>query len=277
MAFAAGRRKRESGLERVGATSLANRASLLFYLARRELARRYAGSLLGPAWALVFPALQIALYWAVFRYGLRVETQGSVPLGPMMIAGIVPWLALSEALTTMTASLKANASLVKRTALPVELLPLASLAAAACVHGAVLLLAACALWLLGFAPGGHLLILVYAAPCVALLALSLGTLLALANVAFSDVAQAMAAILLLWFWATPILWQTQMLPPDWRWLASANPLTHPVELYRYALLGPRAGVPDFTSALSFWCFAALLAAAAWLALRRFKREVADLL
>jgi teichoic acid transport system permease protein len=177
----------------------------------------------------------------------------------------------------MTASLKANASLVKRTALPAELLPLSSLAAAACVHGAVLVLAAAALWRLGYAPGPHILVLLYAVPCVALLALALGTLLALANVAFSDVAQAVVAILLLWFWATPILWQAQSLPPGWRWLASANPLTHPVEVYRYALLGPGAGTPDGLAALAFWCVASLLGLAAWLALGRFKREVADLL
>lgn len=195
----------------------------------------------------------------------------------MLIAGIVPWLALSEALTTMTASLKANAALVKRTALPVELLPVSSLVAAGCVHGAILLLAAIVLWLLGFPPGPTLALLLYAALCVAILALSLGTLLALANVAFSDVAQATGAVLLLWFWATPILWQADRLPAGWRWLASANPLTHPVELYRYALLGPAAGAPDPAAALSFWAVAAVLALAAWLALGRFKREVADLL
>jgi ABC-type polysaccharide/polyol phosphate export permease len=226
---------------------------------------------------LVFPALQIALYWTVFRYGLKVERSGAVEFGPMLIAGIVPWFALAEALTTMTPSLRGNASLVKRTALPAELLPLSSLVAAACVHGAVLVLAVAVLWLLGHPPGPNLLALAYAALCVAALALSLGTLLALANVAFSDVAQAVGAVLLLWFWATPILWDANMLPGGWRWVASANPLTHPVEAYRYALLGPAAGPPDPVAAIAFWCSALLLGVAAWLALRRFKREVADLL
>ncbi|HEX8573633.1 MAG TPA: ABC transporter permease [Allosphingosinicella sp.] len=257
--------------------SIASRFSLLFYLARRELARRYAGSLLGPAWALVFPALQIALYWSVFRFGLKVESHGAIPLGPMLIAGMLPWFALAEALTTMTASLKGNASLVKRTALPAELLPLSSLAAAACVHFAVLVLAAAMLWLLGHPPGPNLAILAYAALCVAALALSLGTLLALANVAFSDVAQATGALLLLWFWATPILWDSDALPAGWRWVGSANPLTHVVESYRYALLGPAAGGFDPAAALSFWGVASLSCLAAWLALGRFKREVADLL
>lgn len=259
------------------AAPLASRFSLLFYLARRELARRYAGSLLGPVWALVFPMLQIALYWSVFRFGLRIDARGGVPLGPMLVAGIVPWFTLAEALTTMTASLKANASLVKRTALRVELLPLASLAAAACVHLPILVLAIGALWLLGFPPGGQLILLLYGGLCVALLALSLGTLLALANVAFSDVAHAVGAVLLLWFWATPILWPAERLPAGWSWVAIANPLTHTVEVYRYALLGPRAGAIDGTAALSFWCTAALLCLIAWLAFRRFKREVRDLL
>lgn len=259
------------------ADSVANRFSLLFYLAHRELARRYAGSLLGPTWALVFPALQIALYCAVFRYGLRIRTAGAVSFGPLLIAGIVPWFALVEALTTMTASLKTNVSLVKRTALPAELLPLSNLAAAICVHGAALVLAVTALWALGFAPGLHDLLLLYAVACLALFALTLGSLLVLANVVFSDVSQAVSAVLLLWFWATPILWRADMLPAGWRSIASVNPLTHLVEAYRYALLGPTAGGFDRVAALSFWCFISLLAVAAWLALRRFKREVADLL
>lgn len=264
-------------MDRRAPALLASRLNLLFYLGRRELSRRYAGSVLGPAWAVIYPALQIALYWAVFRYGLRVEPTGVVALGPMLIAGFVPWLALSEALSTMAASLKANASLVKRTALPVELLPLASLAAAACVHCVILLVAAAMLWALGFAPGGRIVIVVYGAVCLALLALALGTLLALANVVFSDVAQATGAILLLWLWATPILWQAERLPAAWRWLASANPLTHPVEVYRYALLGPVAGPLDLATAGVFWATASLLCLGAWLALGRYKREVADLL
>jgi teichoic acid transport system permease protein len=251
--------------------------ALAVYLARREVARRYAGSVAGPAWAIAFPALQIALYWAVFTFGLKVDTGAGLPLAVLLVAGMTPWFFFSEALSGMAASISSNTSLVKRVVLPVELLPLSRLIAAAIVHGVVLALAVAALWVLGFAPGPHLIVLLYAGPCVALLALSLGALLALANVAFSDVAQAIGAVLLLWFWATPILWQADRLPAGWRWVASANPLTHPVEAYRYALLGPQAGPLDPAAAICFWCATSVLCLAAWLSLRRFKRELADLL
>ena len=257
--------------------SLASRFSLVFYLARRELSRRYAGTLLGPAWALVFPVLQITLYWAVFRFGLQIRTQGDLPFAVMLIAGVLPWFALSEALTTMTASVRANSAIVKRTALPVELLPLSSLAAAAFAHLPVVIVAMAMLWLLGFPPDAHILLLLYAAPALALFAWSLGTLLALANAAFSDVAQGIGPALLLWFWATPILWQARMLPAGWRSVVSFNPATHLVEAYRYALLGPRAGGLDPAAASSFWVLTLALLLAAGVALRRFKREVGDLL
>jgi ABC-type polysaccharide/polyol phosphate export permease len=253
------------------------RLGLALYLARRELARRYAGSLVGAGWALVFPVLQIALYWAVFGLGLRIDSGAAVPLSVMLIAGMVPWFALSEALTTMTASISGNAALVKRVVFPLELLPASNLIAAAIVHGAILVLAIAALAILGHGPGPHLLLLLYYGLCLAAFAMAVGTLLALANAAFRDTAQLLGPALILWFWATPIVWPADRLPPRLAWIGEANPAYYLVEGYRLALLGSRVAGPEAASAAWFWAVTLLLGACAWLAFRRFKRELGDML
>jgi ABC-type polysaccharide/polyol phosphate export permease len=253
------------------------RLGLAFYLARRDLARRYAGSFAGTAWALIFPALQIALYWAVFGLGLRIGSGGAVPLSVMLVAGMVPWFAFSEALTTMTMSISANAPLVKRLVFPLELLPASALIAAMIVHCGIVLLAVAALAALGHPPGPELLLVAYFGACLAALALALGTLLALANAAFRDVAQLLGPVLLLWFWATPIVWPADRLPERLAWIARLNPAHYVVEGYRLALIGPEAARPDAASAFWFWLVTLLLGAAAWAAFRRFKRELADFL
>lgn len=253
------------------------RPALAFYLARRELARRYAGSIAGAAWALVFPAVQVLLYWLVFGLGLKIAGAHAVPIASMLVAGMLPWFAFSEALTTTAVSISGNAALVKRLAFPLELLPISTVMAAGIVHVAVIALGVAALAALGQLPGPQLLLLLYYLPCLGLLSLALGTLLALATAGFRDVAQMVAPVLGLWFWATPIVWPEDRLPLRLAWIADANPAYYIVRGYRQALIGPAAPAPGVAEALWFWGVTAVLSALAWLVFRRFKRELADLI
>jgi len=260
-----------------GRTLGRTRLSLILYVARRDLDRRYAGSTLGALWALAFPVLQILVYWAVATYGLRLG-QGSVyPLGALLIAGMAPWFALSDALGGMTRSFTSNAALLKRLVVPPAIMPLASLVAALMVHAAIVVIAVLALWALGHPPVPSLAALFYFAACGALFALASGTLLALANAAFRDVGQALGPLLMLWFWATPIVWPAAALPARLQPLVTWNPLAFLVDGYRFALLGRAADLPSIEATMAFWAITALLGLVAWLAFRRFKRELGDYL
>jgi ABC-type polysaccharide/polyol phosphate export permease len=248
---------------------------LILYVARRELARRYAGSAVGAAWALAFPILQIAVYWAIASYGLRLGGRGGVELGVLLIAGMTPWFALSEALGGMALSFTSNAALLKRLVVPPAIMPLASLAAAALVHGAILALAIAVLWALGHPPEAPLALLLYFAFCGASFALAFGTLLALANVAVRDVGQMLGPLLLLWFWATPIVWPAEALPERFQWVVTWNPLAYLVHGYRYALLGRPADFPSSHATFAFWIVTGCLCVLALLAFRQFKRALSD--
>lgn len=250
---------------------------LVLYVARCDLSRRYAGSVLGAAWALAFPILQIGVYWAVASYGLRLGGRADLPLGVLLIAGMTPWFALSDSLGAMTRSFTGNAALLKRLVVPPAVMPLASLVAAMMVHAAIVLLTILVLWTLGHPPSSSLALLLYFAGSAALFALASGTLLALANAAVRDVGQLLGPLLLLWFWATPIVWPAEALP---EWLQPAviwNPLAYLAEGYRYALLGRPLDLPSAESTIAFWVVTASLGLLAWLAFRRYEREVGDFL
>jgi ABC-type polysaccharide/polyol phosphate export permease len=251
--------------------------SVAAYLARSLVARRYAGSLLGSLWALVFPALQVAVYWAVLVFGLKVKTDTSVSLAAVLIAGITPWFAFSDAVANMTLSISSNPSLVKRVVLPVEILPVANLIAALIAHSVIFVLAVAALWTLGYPPTLHLLLAPYYTACLGLFALAVGTVLALANVVFRDVSQLVGSFLGLGLWATPILWSVSALAPHLQWIERLNPMAYVVAGYRSALIGPRVAAPDLSTGLCFWGVTGVAAVVAYLLFQRFKRELADML
>jgi teichoic acid transport system permease protein len=250
---------------------------LVLYVARRDLARRYAGSALGAVWALAFPILQIGVYWGVARYGLRLGGSSEFSLGVMLIAGMTPWFALSDALSAMTRSFTSNAALLKRLVAPPAIMPLASLVAAMMVHGAILILTIVVLWVLGYPPTPRLALLLYFAGCASLFALAFGTLLALGNAALRDTGQILGPLLLLWFWATPIVWPAEDLPESLQFVVTWNPLVYLVDGYRFALLGRPSDFPSIEATIAFWIMTAFLCIVASLAFRRFKRELADFL
>jgi len=43
-----------------------------------------------------------------------------------------------------------------------------------------------------------------------------------------------------WMYATPIAYSSELIPVNWRWLYSLNPMTGVVEGFRWALLGRSA-------------------------------------
>ncbi|MEQ1688399.1 MAG: ABC transporter permease [Sphingopyxis sp.] len=251
------------------------RFALAIYVARQDLSRRYADSVLGPVLALAYPAMLIAVYAAVFSLFPSLHPRGDIAFPAMLIAGMVSWFALSDATTSMTSSLSANAAMVKRIIMPVEVLPLAALISAVIIHLLLLLVAVMALWLMGHPPGVHLLAIVYAMACLIALALPIGMVLALINTALRDVAFLVSPVLQLWFWATPIIWPATALPHHLSWIATINPFAHVVAAYRFALLGPHTQMIDATAAAWFWGLAALMAVLARWAFKRFRAELAD--
>ena len=81
---------------RHSAVYLVTHAPLLGRITRTELAARYAGTLLGPAWAVLGPLLLLGLYAATYAMILKVRVGGLEPAQYVLFifAGLVPFLDL---------------------------------------------------------------------------------------------------------------------------------------------------------------------------------------
>lgn len=250
---------------------------LIGFLAARELQRRFAGSLLGWWWSLVFPVAQMVALLLVLQVGLGVTARGDFPLAAALAAGIVPWAFLTEALLNMTHAISANSALLRTSALPVEIFPCASLCAALVTHAIALTLVVIGLAVAAYPPDLTILVLPYAIACVCSFALPLGIICSVANAAFRDVAQAVVPLLALWFWLTPIVWPMSRVPGDMLWLIEFNPGAHIVNAYRYALLADNASLPSVREVAIFWAMVLLLSVIALLVTKAFRRQLGDML
>ena len=94
---------------------------LLRQLIRRELKVRYKNSVLGFAWSIVPPLLQVVVY----TFFIRSVSSGTMSAGAYMLCGIIPWTFITTATLDCSQSLLINFPIIKKVYLPREIIPLA--------------------------------------------------------------------------------------------------------------------------------------------------------
>src|SRR2546421_12347917 len=114
---------------------LPGRFDLVLSLAKRELAARYKGSVLGIVWALLTPVVMIAIFTFIFAgiFKAKFGASGSQwDYALYLFCGLLPWNAFQESLQLSANTIVSHANLVKRVVFPLETLPVSlSLAAIA--------------------------------------------------------------------------------------------------------------------------------------------------
>src|SRR5690606_39751753 len=99
--------------------------------------------------------------------------------------------------------------------------------------------------LLNHAPEPEVLILTWVFLIQQMLALGMGLILAVLNVFLRDVREAVAMVVQLWFWVTPIVWAPQIVPPQlYSTIKMTNPMAPSTSAY-HAMCLP--GTIDYTA------------------------------
>ena len=93
-----------------------------------EIRKRNAGTLFGRLWLVFTPVLLLGIYSIVYLYVFRLQPGGMSASAYVLriFAGLVPFLAFSEALGAGVGSIIANQHLMKNTVFPIVLVPLRS-------------------------------------------------------------------------------------------------------------------------------------------------------
>lgn len=244
-------------------------------MAKREFMTRYAGTTAGVLWVIIQPLATVLIFWFVFSVGFRLRGPSETPFLQFFISGLAPWLLFNEVVTFGTNGVRTNLHLIKKTVFPSEVLPFVYIGAASIAHFALLGIVLCVLLGSDFNPGIHLLQLpiYFAALCFMLVGLC--WVLSALNVFHKDVGQAIAIVLNLWFWLTPIVWSPHMLPAEYRWVIVANPMAYIVEGYRGSLLYNEAVISRLPESAWFLFIATGVFLIGAIVFKRLKMEFAD--
>jgi ABC-type polysaccharide/polyol phosphate export permease len=212
---------------------------LFLNLLTREIHNRYVGSASGVFWLVLHPIILLGLYAFIFSTVFRVrlpglETEGYVTF---VAIGLWPWLAFQEAVQRGALALTGNAALIRKAAFPREMVVWAASGASFVVHlaGFALVLVVLHFFVTPLHWGALPMLLPLLAALV-LLGLGLSLILSVIVTLFRDVEQALGPFLMIWFYASPILYPVAMVPKNLQPVLSLNPITYGVERARSLLM-----------------------------------------
>jgi lipopolysaccharide transport system permease protein len=179
-------------------------------LFRRDLRAKYKGSILGVAWSLANPLILMGIYLLVFSIVFRFA--GIKHYGLYLLSGLAIWVFFAGALATSSRSMVDNANLIKKVRFPRQLVAMSTVATQLVSLVAIFVV----LIPLNFALIPDVRKTVWLALPLSLLVVALvagiSLAIAAANVVFRDIEHIVIALLLPWFFLTPIIYTFRDIP-----------------------------------------------------------------
>ncbi len=209
-------------------------------LFRRDLHARYKGSVLGVVWVLIPPLVLMGVYLLVFRYLWHTANLPHYTL--YLLSGLATWVFFSTTLQAGSRAMLDNAPLIRKSRFPRQLTAFAVVGTNLVTY--VVMLAILLVLCFAFIPDARAtewLALPLAALLV-LMAAGLALMLACLNVLYRDIEHLVAALLLPWFFLTPVIYSFSQFHHHrlTEVLRSVNTLTPPVEAIRAPLWAGQA-------------------------------------
>ena len=247
---------------------------LIYFLTWRDIKVRYKQTVLGAAWAILQPLLNMLVLTVIFGNLAKMST-GGIPRPIFTFAALLPWGLFSKALTDAGRSMLTNRSMITKIYFPRLIIPLSSVLGGIVdflIQLVILLLMmvyykvmpTAAVWTL---PLFLLLAIVTA--------LGFGLWLSALNVLYRDVNYILPFLTQIWLLVTPVAYSASEIPQRWQMIYALNPMVGVVEGFRWALLGTQA-IPWNVLTISTVISLILLVSGAFY-FRRMERTFADMI
>ncbi|RJQ33029.1 MAG: ABC transporter permease [Actinobacteria bacterium] len=211
---------------------------LLVVFTKKELKVKYKNSAMGVLWSFINPLIMAVVYTLVFSklFGASKEIK-DYPI--FLLSALLAWNFFTVCIATSSSAIIANANLIKKVRFPREIIPLSIILAALANYLMEVAVLMVILLIMGynFIPYLPIFLLVLILQLIA--TAGFGFIFSALTVYFRDIEQLINIILLIWFFATPIVYDiskvNKLSPIFATALKILNPLVSIMLLYRSSL------------------------------------------
>ena len=196
---------------------------------KKEIRGKYKNSFLGVLWSFLNPLLQIVVYAVVFQVILKNPQEN---YAIFLCCGLIPWTFFSATVTRSAFTMIENGNIIKKVYFPREILPI-SIVTSEAVNFMI-----STIIILGFVIFGGLgiskYILLYPLVLLAqyLLLIGISLIISSISVYVRDLQHLIGVAMQLLFYATPIVYASETIPDNFKWILYLNPMTYIINGYR---------------------------------------------
>jgi lipopolysaccharide transport system permease protein len=251
---------------------------LILLFTKRNFTVSYKQTVLGPAWLFINPIISSLIYCFIFG-GIAGIGTGGVPQMLFYLSGNAIWTYFSGCLTKNASTFTANAGVFGKVYFPRLTTPISNVLSSAIQFGIQMVIVL--VFLVFYVIKGDVspnwtcwllipLVLVH----LGIMGLGLGIIISSMTTKYRDLTVLVGFGVQLWMYITPVVYPlSQAGDGGLRIALLINPVTAPVEVFRYALLGQGAIEPWFL--LWSWVFTIIVAVFGIMIFNKVERNFMD--
>lgn len=223
---------------------------LITLFTRRTFVLTYKQTVLGPAWIFLNPLISSIIYAFVFGGIAGMSTDGIPQILFYMCSNAI-WIFFSTSVTKNAQTFTGNANIFGKVYFPRLAVPISNVMASIiqfCVQ-MILVIVFLAYYVICGQVHPHWeawLLIPVVLLHLGLFGLGCGIIISSLTTKYRDLAILVTFGIQLWMYATPIVYPMSLLGDGWmKTVLMINPVTAPVEVFRYAVLGQGTIMPHF--------------------------------
>ncbi|MGH7230121.1 MAG: ABC transporter permease [Nitrospiraceae bacterium] len=230
------------GLFHLDSRALWEYRELLYSLVLRDIKVRYKQTAIGVSWVVLQPLIAMLIFTVLFSYLAKIPSDG-VWYPVFVYTALLPWTYFTQAIARSGGSLVSNSNMISKVYFPRLILPLASILGPLVDFALSLgILLGMILWA-GIPLTWKVLTLPFFLLLAFMTALGVSLFISATNVRYRDVGHTIPFLMQIWMFTSPVVYPVSLIPEQWRFLYSLNPMVGVIEGFRWGLLGKAS--PDF--------------------------------
>lgn len=223
---------------------------LIVLFTKRSFTLTYKQTILGPAWIFLNPFMTSLIYTFVFGGIAGMSTDG-VPQILFYLCSNAVWAFFSTCVTKNATTFTANANVFGKVYFPRLTLPISNILSSVIQFGVQMLLVA--VFLIYYVAVGDVqpnwwawMLIPAVLLHLGIMGMGFGIIVSSLTTKYRDLSILITFGVQLWMYATPVVYPLSQIDKGWmKTILMVNPVTGPMEVFRYAVLGQGTVSPGY--------------------------------
>lgn len=223
---------------------------LIYLFTKRTFVLTYKQTILGPVWIFLNPFITSIIYTFVFGGIAGMSTDG-IPQILFYLCGNAVWMFFSNCVTKNASTFTANANVFGKVYFPRLTIPISNVLASVVQFLVQMILVG--IFLIYYVGVGAVspnwwawLLIPLVVVHLGIMGLGFGIIISSLTTKYRDLAILVTFGVQLWMYATPVVYPLSQLGDGlMKRILLINPVTSPIEVFRYAILGQGTIIPEY--------------------------------